>query len=325
MYVSLRFDLRNPAFAGTSMADRYEAAVGMAQWADNLGCPASVSMSEHHGSADGYIPSPAVILAAMASCTKEIRFTVAALIAPFHDPLRIAEDFCVLDNISRGRVDLIVAGGYVPGEFEMFGVPIKERPKRVTETVQVLKAAFAGKPFEYRDRMVHVTPEPFHEGGPLVILGGSTEAAARRAARIADGYVPSTHDSWEFYRDEMLTLGKPDPGPGMGGGETSVIALAHDPDKGWAEMAPYFLHETNAYGEWNAQSGKHGPYDSVADLDELRATGRYTVLTPEQMVLKMKAMPLPAAAFHPLCGGIPIDLAWESLRLFEREVLPAFA
>ncbi|MDG2003028.1 MAG: LLM class flavin-dependent oxidoreductase [Novosphingobium sp.] len=325
MYVSLRFDLRNPDFAGTSMADRYEAAVGMAQWADNIGCPAGVSMSEHHGSPDGYIPSPAVILAAMASCTKNVRFSVAALIAPFHDPLRVAEDFCVLDNISKGRVDLIVAGGYVPGEFEMFGVPLNERPKRVTEAVHVLKSAFAGKPFEYRGRTVHITPEPFREGGPMVILGGSTEAAARRAARIADGYVPSTHDSWEFYRDEMAKLGKPDPGPGMGGGETSVIALARDPEAGWDAMAPFFLHETNAYGVWNAQSGKRGPYNSVADIEELRASGRYTVMTPEQLVEQIKAAPQPAAAFHPLCGGMPIDLAWESLRLFESEVLPAFA
>jgi alkanesulfonate monooxygenase SsuD/methylene tetrahydromethanopterin reductase-like flavin-dependent oxidoreductase (luciferase family) len=261
----------------------------------------------------------------MASRTKQVRFTVAALIAPFHDPLRIAEDFCVLDNISKGRVDLIVAGGYVPGEFEMFDVSLKERAKRVTQAVQVLKGAFAGKPFEFRGRTVHITPAPFSESGPRIILGGSTEAAARRAARIADGYVPSTHDTWPFYRDEMLKLGKPDPGPGMGGGETSVIALARDPEEGWKQMAPYFLHETNAYGEWNAQSGKGGPYNAVADIDALRATGRYTVMTPDQLIGRIKAMPQPAAAFHPLCGGMPIDPAWESLRLFEREVLPEFA
>jgi alkanesulfonate monooxygenase SsuD/methylene tetrahydromethanopterin reductase-like flavin-dependent oxidoreductase (luciferase family) len=183
MHLSLRFDLRNPAFAGTSMADRYDAAIDMAEWADGLGIPASISMSEHHGSEDGYIPSPQVILAAMASRTKTIRFTVAALIVPFHDPLRIAEDFCVLDNISRGRVDLIVAAGYTPSEFEMFDVLLKERPKRVTEAVNTLKAAFAGKPFEYRGRMVHITPEPVRPGGPSVLLGGSSEPAARRADR----------------------------------------------------------------------------------------------------------------------------------------------
>src|SRR5690606_28789022 len=155
----------------------------MAEWADGLGIPASVSISEHHGSRDGYIPSPALIIAAMASRTKNVRFSVAALIVPFHDPLRIAEDYCVLDNITRGRVDLIVAGGYAPSEFAMFDVPIKERPKRVTEAVTTLKAAFAGKPFEYRGRTVHITPAPIRPGGPAVIMGGASEGAARRAAQ----------------------------------------------------------------------------------------------------------------------------------------------
>src|SRR5262245_25824981 len=140
MHFAMRFDLRNPAFAGTSMADRYAAAVEMAAWADKLGCT-NIVVAEHHGVADGYIPSPAMIIAAMAARTKSVQFTVGALIAPFHDPLRIAEDFCVLDNITKGRIDVIVAAGYVQEEFDMFAVPMKERAKRVTEMVTVLKAA----------------------------------------------------------------------------------------------------------------------------------------------------------------------------------------
>jgi alkanesulfonate monooxygenase SsuD/methylene tetrahydromethanopterin reductase-like flavin-dependent oxidoreductase (luciferase family) len=324
MHLSMRFDFRNPAFAGTSMADRYEAAVEIAEWADGLGIPANVAVSEHHGSEDGYIPSPGLIIAAMAAHTKNVRFSVAALIAPFHDPLRIAEDYCVLDNITRGRVDLIVAGGYAPSEFAMFDVPIKERPKRVTEAVNTLKAAFAGKPFEYRGRTVHITPEPLRPGGPAVIMGGASEGAARRAARIADGFVPSEAKFWEFYRDEMLKLGKPDPGPGMPAGGSQVTALAHDVEAGWQAMAPYFLHETNAYGAWKVAAGEETPYDVYADVDVLRTADFYHVVTPEQMVAQCKTAPYPVAAFHPLCGGMPIDLAWDSLKLFEKEVLPAF-
>lgn len=323
MYLSMRFDFRNPAFAGTSMADRYSAALEIAEWADGLGIPASIAVSEHHGSEDGYIPSPGLMLAAMAARTTNVRFSVAALIAPFHDPLRIAEDFCVLDHLSKGRVDLIVAGGYAPSEFAMFGVPIKERPKRVTEMVNTLKAAFAGKPFEYRDRTVHVTPEPFRPGGPSVIMGGASEPAARRAARIADGFVPSAPEFWEFYRDEMIKLGKADPGPGMVG-NAQVTALASDPDAGWEAMGPYFLHETNAYGAWKVAAGEETPYDIFPDAQALRAANFYHIVTPEQYVAQLKAAPFPAAQFHPLCGGMPIATAWESLKLFENEVLPAF-
>src|SRR4051794_15613083 len=119
MLFGMRFDFRNPAIAGTTMADRYAAALAMAEWADTLGC-VNIAVSEHHGSPDGYLPSPIPMLAAMAARTQNVRFMIAALIAPFHDPLRLAEDMSVLDNLSRGRVDLIVAGGYVHEEFAMF-------------------------------------------------------------------------------------------------------------------------------------------------------------------------------------------------------------
>ncbi|GHD42285.1 hypothetical protein GCM10010317_013570 [Streptomyces mirabilis] len=163
------------------MADRYAAALDMAEWADRLGC-ARITVSEHHGSPDGYLPAPIPMLAAMAARTTNVRFLVAALIAPFHDPLLLAEEMIVLDNLSRGRVDLVVAGGYVHKEFALFDVPMNERAKRVTEVVTTLKAAFTGEEFTYRGRTVRLTPAPFRPGGPGVSLGGSTEPAARRAA-----------------------------------------------------------------------------------------------------------------------------------------------
>jgi alkanesulfonate monooxygenase SsuD/methylene tetrahydromethanopterin reductase-like flavin-dependent oxidoreductase (luciferase family) len=100
---SMRFDFRNPAFAGTSVADRYTAALDMARWADRLGC-VSIAISEHHGSPDEYLPSPVPMVAAMSARTDNVRFMVAALIAPFYNPLRLAEDLLVLDNLSRNSL-----------------------------------------------------------------------------------------------------------------------------------------------------------------------------------------------------------------------------
>jgi len=321
-FFGMRFDFRNPDFAGTTMADRYAAALDMAAWGDRLGC-LSIAISEHHGSSDGYLPSPLPMLAAMAARTENVRFMIAALIAPFYEPIRLAEDLVVLDHLSRGRVDLIVAGGYVHEEFEMFGVPMGERAKRVTETVATLKAAFTGEPFEFRGRTVQVTPAPYRPGGPSISLGGSSEKAARRAARIADGFMPSVPEVWEFYRDEVVQLGRPDPGPSPIG-TNRTVALAADVERGWEQMAPYFLHETNAYGKWQAQDDVASPYRTVEDVDALRASGGYAVLTPDQLAEELRAAPFPFAFFHPLCGGMPLELAWSSLRLFEHEVLPQF-
>jgi alkanesulfonate monooxygenase SsuD/methylene tetrahydromethanopterin reductase-like flavin-dependent oxidoreductase (luciferase family) len=319
----LRFDFRNPDLAGTAMADRYAAALDMVEWADARGC-VSVAVSEHHSSPDGYLPSPLPMVAAMVARTKNVRFLVAALIAPFYDPIRLAEDLVVLDHLSRGRVDVIVAGGYVHEEFALYGVPMRERAARVTEVVTTLKAAFTGAPFEFRGRTVHVTPPPFRDGGPAIILGGSSEPAARRAARIADGFIPSVPEVWGFYRDEVQQLGRPDPGPSPVG-DNRTVALAEDADDGWHAHAPYFLHETNAYGAWQAQDDIASPYRVVANADQLRASGRYAVLTPDELIGELRAAPFPFAMLHPLCGGIPPELAWSSLRLLEAHVLPAFA
>jgi alkanesulfonate monooxygenase SsuD/methylene tetrahydromethanopterin reductase-like flavin-dependent oxidoreductase (luciferase family) len=322
-FFGLRFDFRNPSFAETTMADRYRAALDMAEWADNLGAVALI-LSEHHGSDDGYLPSPLPLAAAIAARTTNVRINLAALVASFHDPLRLAEDIGVVDLISEGRLDLIITNGYVGEEFAMFDQPIGRRAQRTTELVSVLRQAWTGEPFEYRGRTVTVTPRPHQVGGPKISLGGSTEPAARRAARIGDGFMPSTPAVWEFYRDEVQRLGRPDPGPHPGGG-TEFVHLASDPEEGWERIAPHALHEVNAYGAWMASAGLEatGGYVSVADADALRATGQYRVLTPDQMVAEVTEQgPFAFVAFHPLMGGIPPELAWESLHLFEHEVLP---
>jgi len=320
---ALRFDFRNPAFAGTGMGERYAAALDMVEWADQRGFM-MVTLSEHHGFTDGYLPAPLQLAAAITARSKNMGVTIAAIPAPLHDPLHMAEEIAVLDLLSQGRVNVVLTNGYVDTEFAMYDVPMKERAKRTTEMVETLRKAWTGEEFEFRGRTVRVTPTPFQNGGPPIILGGSVEAAARRAARIADGFMPSSPGIWEFYRDEKVKLGQEDPGPYFGG-DTSFFHLSNDPDKDWDRIAPHALHEVNAYGETMANAGTAGVggYTSVTDADELRAGGQYRVITPETFVAELKAMGDAAfAILHPMMGGIPPKLAWESLRLFENEVLP---
>src|SRR5579864_9052810 len=189
----IRFDLRNPAFAGVPDVERYAAAIDMCEWADRLGFVSCI-LSEHHGADDGYLPSPLPLAAAIASRTRTIRINVAALVASFHDPLRLAEDIAIVDLISKGRVDIVVTNGYVASEFAMFDRPLSGRVARTTEVVRTLRDAWTGEPFEFRGRTVRITPRPAQSGGPPIAMGGSTEAAARRAARLGDGFLPSSPD-----------------------------------------------------------------------------------------------------------------------------------
>ena len=319
----IRFDLRNPPFAETTTAERYAAAIDMAEWADAHGF-LTVVLSEHHGSADGYLPSPLTMAAAIASRTKQARINIAALVASFHDPIRLAEDIAVVDQISGGRLDLVLTNGYVASEFAMFDRDLAERPKRTVEMVETLREAWTGETFEHRGRAVQVTPAPCQPGGPKITMGGSSEVAARRAARLGDGYMPSSPPLWEFYRDEAIQLGKPDPGPYLGA-DTSAVHVAKDVDQGWEELAPFALHEANAYGAWMADAGVAGVggYEPIADADALRGTGQYRVLLPEQFAEEIRAKgDYGFTLLHPMVGGLPPELAWNSLRLIEEEVLP---
>ncbi len=319
----IRFDLRNPAFAGVSDAERYRAAIEMSEWADRLGF-VTCGLSEHHGADDSYMPSPLTLAAAIAARTSSVRINIAALVASLHDPLRLAEDIAVVDLISGGRLDVVITNGYVASEFAMFDRSLRERAARTTELVATLRKAWTGEPFDYRGRTARVTPRPAQPGGPKITMGGSTEAAARRAARVGDGFMPSSPELWEHYRDERQRGGHPDPGPYFGG-DTSVFVLSNDVEGTWEAVAPYFLHEVNSYGRWMAEAGvTQGGYRAVDDVEALRATGQYRVVTPEQMAKDLRAGgDFAFALFHPMVGGIPPEMAWESLRLFEREVLPA--
>ena len=317
----LRYDIRAPQL-GTSQADLFEACLDQCEWADGLGFDA-VGILEHHGSEDGYNPSPFVLAGAVAARTKRIRIRLTALILPLHDPVRAAEDAAVVDQISRGRLELVIGAGYVGREFAMFGKELADRVRLQTEGIEVLKRAWTGEPFEYRGSTMTVTPRPFRRPRPPIALGGSSPGAARRAARIADGFEATMPQFELLYREECARLGVEASPPRPPGLPAMFVHIAEDPEKAWERIAPHALHETNSYGQWLAEAGISAPYASVPDAAKLRASGAYLVLTPEDFLDKaLQLGPEAVLGFHPLMGGLAPDLSWSSLELFEQRVLP---
>ncbi len=319
----LRFDMRAPASGPATAADLYTAAIDMAVWGEEHGALAAI-LSEHHASSDGYLPSPIVLAAAIAARTATIPITVAALLVPLHDPIRLAEDMAVLDVISRGRVSYVAGLGYRPEEYAMFGRTLAERGRRMEECLNALQQAWTGEPFTFEGRPVQVTPPPLTPGGPLLMYGGGSAAAARRAARFGLSFfaqvsVPTLET---VYRDECARLGR-DPGmcilPAPGGATT--IFVAEDVDEGWDRYGPFMLHDAQMYASWLLDAAAASKSEART-IDDLRAeAGPYRVLTPEQAVEYVGTFgPL---TVHPLCGGCPPDLAWSSLELVATRVLPA--
>ncbi len=145
------------------------------------------------------MPDPLLPLAYAAAVTKTIRLATGILILPQRHPLYVAKEVATLDVLSHGRVILGIGIGWLAEEFAALGIPFAERAARTAESVRALRAlwqdepsAFAGK--YYRWPAVESHPKPVQKPGVPIVVGGHTEAAARRAARYGDGFFPGVTD-----------------------------------------------------------------------------------------------------------------------------------
>ena len=322
---SMRFDMRVPSFSDVDRADYYRAALDLSAFADEHGC-SSIMVSEHHQAEDGYLSDALTVAAAIAAVTSRARLAIGALILTLHDPIRAAERTALVDLLSGGRVDVIVGAGYVAREFTMFGLDVHDRAALMEEKLPVYVAALAGETVERNGAAVTIAPRAAQRPRPTVLLGGTSRAVARRAARLCDGFNPISADPSlaQAYRDECERLGK-EPGFIVGGSDTPpVLFLSDDVDAHWQRLAPYLMHEANMYGTWAAEAGTNEHlFRPVETMDDVRALGMHRVLTPDECIVYTRAGgPL---TFHPLCGGVPPELAWDNLHTFVDRVLPALA
>lgn len=198
-----------PPGSGRTVAGEYADTLRIAERAEHLGFD-SLWTSEHHGVTDGYLPAQLILLAAVAAVTEHIELGTGVLVAPVHDPLRVAEDALVLDNLSRGRLRLGLGLGWRPEEYRMFSVPQASRVEHLVDTVHVLRKAFGGTRFSHHGTVYHfddvlVTPAPYRAGGPPLLLGGSVPNAVRRAGTLADGFIRSRRDGREGVATDVRT------------------------------------------------------------------------------------------------------------------------
>jgi len=133
----------------------------------------SVWPAEHHFSEYGYCASPALSLAAIASETKTLRLGTGIVVLPLNHPLRVAEDYALLDLMSDGRVDLGVGRGYQPSEFSRYGVEQTDTRKMFDEAIQVIQQAWTQEQVHfdgtyYQFTNVPVRPKPLQHPHPPI-------------------------------------------------------------------------------------------------------------------------------------------------------------
>jgi alkanesulfonate monooxygenase SsuD/methylene tetrahydromethanopterin reductase-like flavin-dependent oxidoreductase (luciferase family) len=320
----MRFDFRSPVF-GTPMADLYAAALDMVVFAEQHSFR-TVFVSEHHMSEDGYLPSPIVLASAIVARTSRIGVGVSALIVPLYDPIRLAEDLAVLDHLSRGRVSYVVGIGYRPVEYEALGRDFAQRTKAVVEHIALMRRAWTGEPFEHEGRTIRVRPVPYTQPHPVLSYGGGVPSAARRAARLDVPFASQIRDKRlvQAYQDERTRLGLA-PGVVIQPPIPPVnVFVSEDPEATWARIGEHLLHDARTYARWAAEAGLDSAVLESADsIDALRRGSVYAVLTPDECIDLLRRRPV--LCVHPLCGGLPPEIGWETLHLIATKVQPALA
>ena len=313
---TLRFDMRAPSWAGPA-ADLYAAAIDMCAWAETRGALLAV-LSEHHGTDDGHLPAPLMLASAIAARTRSLAILLAAVAIPLWDPVRLAEEVSVLDLISRGRVSYAFGVGHRSSEYEQFGIDMSTRGRVADEILAALGPLVRGEPVEYRGRTVRVTPRCGSAGGPMMLIAGGSKAAARRAGVLGLGFVSQTDSPGlkEFYEEQCRAHGH-EPGViqfPVRGTPTAVFVAENERavDEAWDALGPYLLHDA-------VMAASYRPHDdSVASITRAESVtalreerGPYRIFTLDEAtdyVRGGRLLPL-----HPLCGGVPPDVAWPYL------------
>jgi alkanesulfonate monooxygenase SsuD/methylene tetrahydromethanopterin reductase-like flavin-dependent oxidoreductase (luciferase family) len=159
---------------------------------------------------------------------------------------------------------------------------------------------------------------------PPIYLGGATVGAAERAARATDGMLPGTPDPEVRARYfETRKVHGLEPGRYFDHGPAPAVLVTDDPERTWQRIGPHVLHESRAYYALAAGRDRVNNAPSAVDLDGLRGSGAYQVVTPDECVsLYESLVPSQRLLLHPLVGGLDPDVGWASLQLFGDRVLP---
>jgi len=322
LHTTLRINMTGRSGDPASAGERYRAAIEMAAFADRNDF-SIVNVEEHHCTDIGWLSSPLVMAGVIAGRTERVRIRVCALLITLYDPIRLAEDIAILDLASNGRVSIVAGQGYRPLEFHALDRDWEGRGEGTDFIIETLLKAWRGTPFEYKGKMVTVSPVPQTQPFPPFSYGGMSKAAARRAARFGLPFYPPAHlpELVAIYNEELQRHGKTGSVDWPREG-TSLVFIDEDPDQAWAEIGPHLLAESIEYGSWSREGVDRPFAGSDLTLAELRAQKRYEILTPDECLRRIEAAEGDyAVILHPLAGGIPLPRAWNCLELYANKVL----
>jgi len=322
--------------SGEQIAVQYENRLTMLEACDRAGFH-GYHLAEHHQTPLGFAPSPSVLLAAAAQRTKNIRLGALVFTLSLYHPLRILDEICMLDHLSKGRLELGLGRGISPIEVNFYGVDAEKSPEIYGEAVAVVQQGltshvinFEGKHFSFKDVPVELTP--LQKPIPLwygVAQPESADRAGKNAGNIVCNGPPKMVKELgdRFRRAFHEHHGASAKLPLIGMTRHMVVADSDAEARALAEPA-YLMWVGAMRYLWD----KHGvpmtihlpPTFAMAEELGICVTG-----TPSTVRDKMLAQCKAADVSYFLCrlafGNVPIAATLKSVELIKREIMPAFA
>ncbi|HET8996508.1 MAG TPA: LLM class flavin-dependent oxidoreductase [Acetobacteraceae bacterium] len=295
-------------------------------------------VAEHHATPLGVAPSPGIWLSAIAQRTTRLRFGALVYLLPFYHPLKLLEELCMLDQMSRGRLLLGVGRGISPIELRYYGLDPEQTPAMYQEALEVIlrgmtckELTFEGKYYNYRD--VPMELEPYQKPHPPLWYGiGRTDAvpwAARHNVNVVGNVTgEKMRLLTDAYRAEWARLGHtPETLPLMGLGRHVVVGETEREAldvarRGYHRWRDSFLLLWRKHNTLPANPNVLFP----ETFEEAEAEGRAVAGPPEKVRRFLQSEIDAGGLNYLLCrfafGDITADEALHSVDLFARQVMP---
>jgi len=327
-----------------ALPELYEQRLRLVECADQNGFYC-YHVAEHHASPLNMTPSPNLFLAAAAQRTQRIRLGTLVYVLPVYNPLRLVEEICMLDNLSRGRLEVGVGRGISPIELSFFNLEVsdsrdmfREALAAMTSALRTGKLSFAGRYFSFKDVELHIEPyqRPYP---PLWYPTNSSDSMAWLAQERLNTVVhyqamPVIRELFDLYKriwkeraddQSCLNAHVRDPLYGI----SRHVYIGKTDREAWEEAKSALAAFNENTGYLQSTRGDNRRKDYLNEFEARRAEGLYIAGSPETVREEVrKHLDITGSNYFVSSfafGNLTTEQALNSMRVFAEEVIPAFA
>lgn len=332
----------------SSTADYYGQVLRLSERADQLGYTSAKCVEHYFHDYGGHTPSPIVLLSAIASRTRQLRPITGAVIPAFNNPIKLAAELAMLDNVSGGRLDVGFGRAFIPKEFDAFHVDMDDSRARFDEGIEVIKRLWMEERVSHRGRFhelddIHLTPRPVQKPHPPIwIAAVLTEESFLWAGSSGyhlmivpfAGSLERTAALLEKYRGAWAAAGHPRDCQI----QVSIhVCVAESHAEALETFRPridrYIEVFSEAVSSWEGRaSGNYAGYQQMVEMVRAQTAEKlmdgHTALvgTSEEVAAELSYLRGILGEFEPSMqinfGGMPEREAFRTLELFATEVVP---